>query len=135
MAQKQSNSATKQGLGAGGIAPPKERQFGQPNGNPRNNGSWKKEDSYSYQLNMMDRLTVEQFKKWPDKYPEGVRTLAQEKAYRAQVKARDDLGYLKEVTDRTEGKAYQRTDITTQGEKVGPSVVIYRPEKLNDDLK
>jgi len=38
----------KQGLGCGGIAPPKERQFGQPNGNPRHNGAWKKENTLRY---------------------------------------------------------------------------------------
>lgn len=33
--------------------PPKNRQFGQPEGNPRNNGSWKKEDTPRYKLERM----------------------------------------------------------------------------------
>ena len=36
-----------------GVAPPKERQFGQPNGNPRHNGAWKKEDTPRYKIEGM----------------------------------------------------------------------------------
>lgn len=31
-----------------GVAPPKERRFGEKNGNPRHNGAWKKEDTLRY---------------------------------------------------------------------------------------
>lgn len=51
---------TKQGLGRGGSRPPKERQFGQPNGNPRNNGAWKKEDTARYKLEQMMKLTEDE---------------------------------------------------------------------------
>lgn len=36
-----------------GTPPPKERQFGQPNGNPRNPGGWKKSDTARYKLEQM----------------------------------------------------------------------------------
>lgn len=55
-----SNNATKQGQvkgGRGGTIPPKERQFGQPNGNPRHNGAWKKEDTPRYKLEQMLKLS------------------------------------------------------------------------------
>lgn len=52
----------KQGLGNGGIAPPKERQFGQPNGNPRHNGAWKKEDTARYKLEQMLKLNEGELK-------------------------------------------------------------------------
>ena len=67
----------------------------------RNPGGWKKEDSYSYQLNLMDRMTVKDFKNWLNDHPEDKRTMAQEKAYNAQLKSRKELMWLKEVTDRT----------------------------------
>ena len=51
------DNARKQGLGKGGIAPPKEHQFGQPNGNPRHNGAWKKEDTARYKLEQMLKLS------------------------------------------------------------------------------
>lgn len=54
------NKPTKQGIvktGKGGMMPPKERQFGQPNGNPRHNGAWKKEDTARYKLEQMMKLS------------------------------------------------------------------------------
>lgn len=43
---------TKQGdVGPG--RPPKNRQFGQPGGNPRHNGAWKKEDTARFKLERM----------------------------------------------------------------------------------
>lgn len=56
------NNPTKQGLGRGGVEPPKERQFGQPNGNPRNNGAWKKEDTARYKLEQMMKLSGEELR-------------------------------------------------------------------------
>lgn len=38
------------------------RQFGQPNGNPRHNGAWKKEDSARYKLEQMLKLSEEDLK-------------------------------------------------------------------------
>ena len=40
----------------GNKKPPKNRQFGQPEGNPRHNGSWKKEDTPRYKLERMITL-------------------------------------------------------------------------------
>lgn len=57
-------SRTKQGeYKVGNKKPPIERQFGQPNGNPRNNGAWKKEDTARYKLEQMMRLTEEELVK------------------------------------------------------------------------
>lgn len=60
MGQKQSNNATKQAnvkAGRGGVVPPVDKQFGQPNGNPRHNGAWKKEDTARYKLEQMLKLS------------------------------------------------------------------------------
>lgn len=37
----------------GNKKPPKNRQFGQPEGNPRHNGAWKKEDTPRFKLERM----------------------------------------------------------------------------------
>lgn len=37
--------------------PPVKNQFGQPNGNPRHNGAWKKEDTARYKLEQMLKLS------------------------------------------------------------------------------
>lgn len=57
------NKPTKQGIvktGRGGQMPPKEHQFGQPNGNPRHNGAWRKEDTPRYKLEQMMKLTEQE---------------------------------------------------------------------------
>lgn len=43
-----------------GTPPPKERQFGQPNGNPRNPGGWKKTDTARYRLEQMLKLSEDE---------------------------------------------------------------------------
>lgn len=42
--------------------PPVETRFGQPNGNPRHNGSWKKEDTARYKLEQMLKLSEKELK-------------------------------------------------------------------------
>lgn len=59
-ATKQGNVKT--GAGRGGIVPPVEHRFGQPNGNPRHNGSWKKEDTPRYKLEQMMKMTSAELK-------------------------------------------------------------------------
>ena len=54
------NKATEQAVRVSpisGVAPPREHQFGQPNGNPPHNGSWKKEDTARYKLEQMMKLS------------------------------------------------------------------------------
>lgn len=53
VAKKRQNS----GVGKGGVAPPKNRQFGQPNGNPRGHGFWKKEATPRYKLERMMEMS------------------------------------------------------------------------------
>lgn len=53
-------TARKQGVGRSGVAPPKDRQFGQPNGNPRHSGAWKKEDSLRFKWEQMLKLDDEE---------------------------------------------------------------------------
>ena len=48
--------AKEKGSPVNGVVPPKDRRFGQPNGNPRHNGAWKKEDTPRYKLERMITL-------------------------------------------------------------------------------
>lgn len=56
-----SNSTTKQVKGQGKLKNGNpinvSAQFGQPNGNPRHNGAWKKEDTARYKLEQMLKLS------------------------------------------------------------------------------
>lgn len=58
MNKKTPKTPTKQGdYVVGNKKPPKERQFGQPGGNPRHNGAWKKKDTLRYKLEQMMKMT------------------------------------------------------------------------------
>ena len=55
----ENNKPTKQAKGVSpisGIAPPVKNQFGQPNGNPRHNGAWKKEDTLRYKWEQIMKM-------------------------------------------------------------------------------
>lgn len=67
MTTKKVNIATKQAkkqvkAGKGGNVPPVDKQFGRPNGNPRHNGAWKKEDTARYKLEQMLKLSEAELK-------------------------------------------------------------------------
>lgn len=40
--------------------PPKDRQFGQPNGSPRHSGAWKKTDTLRYKWELLLQLSTEE---------------------------------------------------------------------------
>lgn len=90
----------------------------------RNPGGWKKEQSISYQYNLLIRLNVQEFRGWIEANPEEKRTMAQDIAYHAVLRARKDLNYLKEITDRVEGKPQQYTDHTTLGKEIAAPAII-----------
>lgn len=73
----------------------------------RNPGGWKKEFTFSYQYRRFMNMTVEEFKDWYQKTSEKDKTMVEESAYNAVLKARSDLKNRQEITDRTEGKAPQ----------------------------
>jgi len=55
---KNARTLASERAGKGGVVPPKDRQFGQLNGNKRGKGFWKKEDTPRYKLEQMMTLTV-----------------------------------------------------------------------------
>lgn len=90
----------------------------------RNPGGWKKEDSIGYQYRYLQRLTVDELENWIKEHGKDKRTVAQDLAYKALVKAQKELPYLKEVTDRSEGKAPQAIDLTSGGDKIVPATIV-----------
>ena len=81
-------------------------------------GYWSSEDSISFQYKYLIKKTIDEFKRWMKENPGKERTIAQELAYQAVTQARKDLAYLKEVTDRTEGRASQSIDMTSGGKPI-----------------
>lgn len=87
--------------------------------NPQNmsGGMWKKDTSISYWYNNLIRKSIEEFREFEPQ------TMAQELAYAAVLEAKEELSYLKEVTDRTEGKASQSIDVTSDGNELKQTVI------------
>ncbi len=93
--------------------------------NDRSDGRWKKDESISYQYNKLLRMSPSEF----DEYkPE---TVAQKIAYERLLNAQtsEGLNDTKEVTDRTEGRAPQTIDMTSNGETIGKTVEVVWAKK------
>jgi hypothetical protein len=88
--------------------------------NPQNKstGSWSKNSSVSYWYRYFFSITVEEFKDFQKNNPDKIKLMACEIAYNAVLKCRKDLAYLKELTDRTEGKPQAYMDVTSKDEKI-----------------
>lgn len=94
----------------------------------RNSGRWEYQNSYSYWLSKIERMTVEERKAFK-KIPDDKMTVAMDLAWKHTVKAEADIGFAKERSDRTVGKAIQSIDHTTGGESM-KSYQALTPEEL-----
>lgn len=85
----------------------------------RSNGRWKAENSISYNYHKFMEMNPAEF----DEYVP--QTMAQKMAYdmvKNGTARRADV--IKEITDRTEGKASQAIDVTSNGETIGATLVF-----------
>lgn len=57
--------------------------------------------------------------------PNSEKTVVEELAFRAVERAKDSLQDVKEITDRTEGKATQSIDVTSAGEPIKTTLVEF----------
>lgn len=82
--------------------------------NPQNraNGRWTKETSIPYLQNVFGRMPIAEFEAYIPQTP------FEQAAYNAVQKAKQNLAFLVEVTDRTSGKAQQHIDHTSDGDKI-----------------
>ena len=86
-------------------------------------GGWKKENTISYQYNRFINMTEDELSAFT-KTPSSERTVAMRLAFN-RVKAADkSLPDMKEITDRTEGRAFQNMDVTSDGEKLEGLIII-----------
>lgn len=99
----------------------------------RSDGRWSAKDSIPYNYNLLLRMTIEEIRDWLIKNPENERTVAQELAYQSVISAKHSLGYLKEVTDRTSGKAPQTIKHDGFVDTGAKEVALFLQQLLNDD--
>lgn len=82
----------------------------------RNPGGWRKEESISYQYNKLMRMSPDELN---DFVPETVAQMIALQRIKVAVTTAG-LNDTKEISDRTEGKAPQAIDVTTNGESLNP---------------
>lgn len=119
MAHQQSESSTKQvehGMKGKANNPDGKGGFGD-NPQNRSDGGWKKEMVFSYQYRRFMNMSVEELRDYAKKSDKD-RTVVEDLAYARVVAARKSLPDVKEITDRTEGKAPQSIDMTTNGKEL-----------------
>lgn len=95
----------------------------------RNPGGWKPENTISYQYRRFMNMPEEKMMELVKKEKEAKSwTVAMDLAFRRVVAAQKSLPDVKEITDRTEGKApqyiEQKTDVTSNGEAVADKSTV-----------
>ena len=95
----------------------------------RSPGGWKKEMVFSYQYKRFMNMTVEELREYSSK-KDSDRTVVEDLAYARVVSAKKSLPDVKEITDRTEGKAPQVIDVTTDGESLNSPYKALTAEEL-----
>lgn len=100
----------------------------------RNPGGWKPEVTFSYQYKRFMNMPVKDFETWLDKSKDTM-TVVEHLAYKRVLEAKNSLPDIKEITDRTEGKAAQNIQHT--GKDGDPIETItsltYMPKQLPDE--
>lgn len=91
--------------------PPVETRFGQPNGNPRHNGAWKKEDTPRFKLEQMMKLGEDELRKVAESKDS---PLFERKLAIAIRKG--EWREIKEMIQEVYGRPKESVDLTTGGE-------------------
>lgn len=108
----------------GNKKPPKNRQFGQPGGNKRSNGSWKKEDTPRYKLEQMIRLTEPELK---EIFQDKNRPLFERKL--AGFINRGDWKTIESMINQVYGQPKQTQDITADVKPSAIEIKVLKPKK------
>lgn len=109
-----------------GEFPNRATQFGQPNGNPRHNGAWKKEDTPRYKLEQMMKLSFKELEKVAQ---DNDAPLFERKI--AKCLADGDWKTIKEMISEVYGTPKQSIDHTTGGDKIKTVVEIIDARSTN----
>jgi hypothetical protein len=105
--------------------------------NPQNrsNGRWNKDESISYQYNKLMRMTVEELEVFdPTTVAEKI---AKQRINEALQDSNKTMGgalkVTKEITDRTDGKAAQYIDMTSNGHTIKGATITFEDNPEPED--
>lgn len=118
-------TSTEQEKVKGNPNPSPSTRFGAENGNPQSPGGWKKENVVSYQFKRFMNMSEQEFRDF-SKRSKSDMTMAERLAYNRVLAADKSLPDFKEVADRTEGKANQAIDITSDGQPLSITTVSFK---------
>lgn len=79
-------------------------------------GNWNPRNTFKYQMNRFKNMTIQELQDWNRDCGKDIRTVAEDLAFNAVMKAREKIDYFKELSNRTEGMPKQSTDLTSNGE-------------------
>lgn len=116
--ERQKSKATDQATGVSpisGVAPPKDKQFGQPGGNPRNPGGWVKTDTPRFKLEQMMKLSADELRKVAE---DKTAPLFEQKI--AIAIKNGNWREIKEMIEQVYGKPQESVDLTTKGKAINP---------------
>ena len=114
----------------GNKKPPKNRQFGQPGGNKRSNGSWKKEDTARYKLEKMICLTEPELK---EIYQDKNRPLFERKL--AGFINKGDWKTIESMINQVYGAPKQQTETTLDVKPSAIEIKVLKPKKETKSAK
>lgn len=125
------NHATKQAqvkAGNGGVVPPVDKQFGKPNGNPRHNGAWKKEDTLRYKWEQMLKLDATELRSiLADPKASRVEQMTAEVLLDEKMKPYEKLASLAQLANQVYGMPKQ--DITNHNIELKPILPMEEKKK------
>lgn len=100
----------------------------------RSPGGWKPEVTVSYQYKRFMNMSVADLDKWLEKNKDTMKVV-EHLAYKRVLEAKKSLPDIKEITDRTEGKAPQSIEHTGKdGDPIETNTSItYMPKQLPND--
>lgn len=100
--------------------PPKNRQFGKPDGNPRRSGMWDVSSTPRYKLEQMMKLSEPDLRKVAEdkEAPLFERKLA-------TAIAKGQWREIKEMIQEVYGKPKESVDVTTGGDKINVALVEF----------
>lgn len=111
-----------------GEFPNKATQFGQPNGNPRHNGAWKKESTPRFKLEKMMNLSIKDLEVI---VRDEDAPLFERKLAKAIVE--DDWKTYREMIHEVYGTPKSTTDITSGGQPIKTVVEIIDARSKSTD--